>query len=255
MVPAQRQPTPDLPVQPASLPLGHGQVPGERGQQLDVLLGRVDALPVVLPHRRDLEQPARLDLGPLVGQLAGPREPRVRRQRLADLVVDVLELAEERVAAVGKHVLGRPEGEVTAGAQGLPGPSVPHGRVDPVPRGGRVHQGERPGRRPVLERRPHHLDLEARQVLPGHRGQAGAELDAGDRETAPGQRPGRLAGRAAHLEQAITRGQPGQRDQVVKQGAGIVGSDPVVALRRRVERLPQPLALLLRRHAESISHR
>jgi len=203
VVPAQRQPPPDLAVQPSPLPLRHGQVPGERAEQLDVLLGRVDALPIVLADRGDLKEPAGLDPGPVIGELAGTRLRRAGRQAFADLVVDVLDLAEERVAAVGKHVLRRPHGQVTARAQRLPGPPVTDGRVDPVPGGGRVHQAGRLGRLPVLELALYHLDRVSGQVLAGDRGQLGAELDAGDPETAPGQRAGRLAGRAPHLEQVV----------------------------------------------------
>src|SRR5690348_12489936 len=116
MVAAQRQPPPDLAVQPAALPLRHVQVPGERLEELDVLLGWIDPFPAVPKDRGDLEEPAGLDPGPVVGQLAGPPPPRrAGRQPLADLVVDVLDFLEERIAAVGKGVLGRPEGEMTAG--------------------------------------------------------------------------------------------------------------------------------------------
>jgi hypothetical protein len=82
-------------------------VTGERLEELDVLLGRIDPFPAVLTDRGDLEEPAGLDPGPVVGQLTGPRPRRAGRQPFADLVVDVLDLFEERVAAVGKGVLGR----------------------------------------------------------------------------------------------------------------------------------------------------
>ena len=238
MVAAKRQAPPDLAVQPAAFPLRHVQVPGERLEELDVLLGRIDPFPAVLTDRGDLEEPAGLDPGPLVGQLTRPRPRRAGRQPFADLVVDVLDLLEERVAAVGKGVLGRPEGEMTAGPQRLPRPLVADGGVDPVPGGGRVHQAERVRRPPLFERGPHHLNLEPGQVLPDHRGQLRAELDAGDPVAAPRQRAGRLAGRAPHLEQVVARRQAGQRDEIVVQRPGILRPDPVVPRGGRVERLP-----------------
>ena len=137
---------------------------------------------------------------------------------------------------------------MTAGPQRLPGPLVADGGIDPVPGGGRVHQAERVWRPPLLERGPHHLDLEPGQVLPGHRGQLRAELDAGDPVAAPRQRAGRLAGRAPHLEQVVARRQAGQRDEIVVQRPGILRPDPVVPRGGRVERPPQSLTILIRLH-------
>jgi hypothetical protein len=135
-------------------------VPGERLEELDVLLGRIGPFPAVLADRGDLEEPAGLDPRPVVGQLAGPLPRCTGRHPLADLVIDVLDFLEERIAVVGKGVFGRPQGEVTAGPQRLPGPLVADGGIDPVPGGGRVHQAERVQCLPLFERGPHHLDLE-----------------------------------------------------------------------------------------------
>jgi hypothetical protein len=77
-------------------------VPGERVEELDVLLGRIDPFPAVLADRGDLEEPAGLDPGPVVGQLARPRPRPIGRYPLADLVVDILDFLEERIAAVGR---------------------------------------------------------------------------------------------------------------------------------------------------------
>jgi len=200
-----------------------------------------------------LERPAGVDLVPVVREFPRPQLPRAGRQSLADLVVDVLELAEERIPARGEHVLRRPEGQVTTGPQRLPGPPVADGRVDPVPGRRRVHQAERLTRRPLLELALHHVDAEPGQVLAGQRGQAGAQFDTGDPEAAPGQRAGRLARRAPHLEQAVARRQPGHGDQVVEQGLGVVWPHPVVEHGGPVERLPQSLALILRRHPVSMT--
>jgi hypothetical protein len=246
MVPAQREPPPDLAVQPVPLPFRHGQVPGERVQQLDILLRRVDAFPVVLADGGDLEQVIRFDLA--LGKLTGAQPVRAGRHPLTDLVVDVLDLAEERVPAVGVHVFRRPGSQVAAGPQRLPGPLVADARVDPVPGGRRVHQAERFGRLPLLELVPHHLHIEPGQVPPRHRGQFGAEFHAGDAEAAPGQRTGRLARCASHLEQVIWRCQAGQGDEIIEQGLGVAGTHPVVALSGLVERLPQPLAVCLGMH-------
>ena len=212
----------------------------------------VDALPVVVADGDDLEEPARLDLGPVIGKFAGTLLPRAGRQPLPDLVVDVLDLTEERVTALGKHVSRRPDGQVTAGPQRLPGSRVTQAGVDPVPRGSRVHQSVWLTRLPFLELALHHLHRPSGQVLAGGRGQFGAELDAGDPETPPRQRAGRLPRRAPHLEQAVARREAGQGDEIIEQGLGIVGSHPVVEPSGPVERLPQLLALILSRHRASM---
>jgi hypothetical protein len=99
-----------------------------------------------------------------------------------------------------------------------------------VPGGGRVHQAGRLSRLPLLELALH--------VLPGGRGELGAELDAGDPEPAPGQRPGGLARRAPHLHQVVAGLQAGQRDEIVEQRLGIIWPHPVILFRGLVERLP-----------------
>jgi hypothetical protein len=135
-------------------------VVGERAEQLDVLLDVVDPFPVVLPDGGHLEQAAGLYLGPIIGELARPESDRTVRPPLADLVVDVLDLVEERVAPVREHVLLRPERQVPPWPQRLPGTLVPHPWVDPVPGRGREHQADRFGRPPVLEPSLHHVDVE-----------------------------------------------------------------------------------------------
>jgi hypothetical protein len=151
-------------------------VPGERAEQLDVLLGVVHPLPVVLPDPGHFEQPAGLDPGPVVFEFPRPGADRVRRHPLADLVVDLLDLLEERIAPIGEHVLGRPKRQVPAGPQRLPGPLVPHPRVDPVPGSGREYQAHRLIAGPVLEPPRYHLDVGTGQVPAGHRGELAAQL-------------------------------------------------------------------------------
>jgi hypothetical protein len=223
-------------------------VPGERVEQLDVLLGPVHPLPVVLPDSGHVEQPAGLDPGPVVFELPRPRADRVRRHSLADLVVDVLDLLEERIAAIGEHVLLRPQRQVPAGPQRLPGPPVPDTGVHPVPGRGREHQADRFVRPPILEPSLHHLDVEPSQVPAGHRGELAAQLQARETEPPPGQRQRGLSRGAPHLQQPVTRRQPGQCDQVVEERLGIIRPDPVVDLGRLVKRRPQPLSLRIGPH-------
>jgi len=54
--------------------------------------------------RDHVEEPGGLDLLPLIGQLAWSRMRRTRGQTLADGVVYLLDLIEERVAAGGKDM-------------------------------------------------------------------------------------------------------------------------------------------------------
>lgn len=95
------QPPSYLSVEPLALPVAHCDVAGEGVEQIDVPVGVVGGLPVELRDVHDLEQPACLDLASLVGQLAWPRDRGVGRQSLADLVVDLLNLGEERIPVVG----------------------------------------------------------------------------------------------------------------------------------------------------------
>src|SRR6204780_2714319 len=113
------QAPPDLAVEPFPLPVRHRDVPGERLEQRDIALGVVDLLPVEVPDMRDLEQPAGLDLVCVHGYLARARPGAIGRQPLADLVVHLLELLEERIAVVGYQVRGTPERQ---GASGAPRP-------------------------------------------------------------------------------------------------------------------------------------
>src|SRR5580704_11154015 len=260
-VPAHRmawalgQAVPDLPVEPVLLPLLHGDVAGERAEQRDVALRVVDPLPVEVPDSRHLEQPARLDLGALLPQFARAGGTLSGRLPFTDLVVDLLNLAEERVAATGKHVQGAPEREVTARAEHLPGAAVADSRIDPVPGGRRVDQVKPLARAglPLLEPPLDDLSVQAGQIPACGGGQLRAELDAGNPETAPGQRDGGLAGSAAQLQQVVAPGQPGDGDELVEELSRVVRADLLVAPRRLVERLPEPQAVLVRRHGPSLS--
>jgi hypothetical protein len=221
---------------------------GERAEQFDVLLGVVDPLPVVLADPGHLEQPAGLDPGPVVFEFPRPGANRVRRHPLADLVVDLLDLLEERIAPIGEHVPLRPKRQVPSRPQRLPGALVPHPWVDPVPRRGREHQADRFARPPVLEPFRYHFDIEPSQVPAGDRGELAAQLQAGDTEPAPGQRQRGLARGAPDFQQPVPGRQPGQRDQVLEQGLGVIGPDPVVDPGRLVKRLPEPFPLSISLH-------
>ncbi len=250
-----RQAPADLAEQPVPLPVRHGQVTGERAEQRDVLLGGVDPFPVVLADLDHLEPTAGLDPGPVIGELPRPVPRRACGQSLADLVVDVLDLAEERIAAFREHVFLRPQGQVTAGTKRPPGLLVPDARVHPVPRRGREDQADRPIGRPVLEPSLDDLHRESGQVPARGGRELGAEFDTGDAEAPPGQREGRLARAAPHLEQVIAGLEPGEGHEVVEQGFGIVRACPIVEFRGPIERLPQPLALAVARHPASIPPR
>src|SRR5260370_42708251 len=136
------EPAPDLAIQAVTFRRVHGDMTGERVEQPDVLLGGVADLPVEMPYGHILEPPAAHDLGRVVGQLARPGPARARREPLAELVVDVLDLTEGRITAVREHVRGAPHGKVPAGAQHLPGPLVTHGGGDPAPRGRGAHSAQ-----------------------------------------------------------------------------------------------------------------
>src|SRR5258708_5657389 len=218
------KPAPDLAVQAVTFRRGHGDVTGERVEQPDVLLGAVADFPVEVAYGHILEQAAAHDLTGIVGQLARPGP--VRRDPLADLVVDVLDVTEERITAIGEHVRGAPHREVPAGAQHLPGPLIPHRRVDPVPGGRGEHEVEaafgcwRPALEGALD------DLHAGkpgEVLPSHRGQPGSDLDAGDPKAAPGQRDRGLARGAPDFQQPVTGPEVRQAHQLVVQLFRVIG--------------------------------
>ena len=176
----------------------------------------------------------------------GPR-PDPRAERLADLVVDGLDLLEERVAGGRQHVHRRPERQVPAGAQELPRPAVAHRRIDPVPRGGgddRVVR-RRVGRPPRLEVRLDDLDVgEPGQIAAGGGREGGPELDAGELQAAGRERARRLARGAADLEHPIALGEAGAAAELVKEGPRVLGPRPVVPVGGRVEGRPQRLALV-----------
>src|SRR5439155_24790944 len=95
---------------------------------------------------------------------------------------------------------------------------------------------------PAFERRHVDLDVEWLEVEARPLGELCAELDADDGVAALEERAGRLAGRAADLEQAVAGLEIGQRLEVVEQGRRIGRPGRVVEVRDRVERAPQHLA-------------
>ena len=137
---------------------------------------------------------------------------------LADLVVHLLDLGEERIEAVGERVQRAPEREVAAGAQQPVRLRVAQrsGRSSATP--SRRRRGRSSGVAvPRLERR----DVDRRPA--GRRGSGARARRVARRarrrrrEAALEQRPRRLAGRAADLEQPRARLEPGERDQVVEE--------------------------------------
>jgi hypothetical protein len=227
----------------------------ERVQQVDVALRVVHRFPVVLLDVDDLEEAAGLDLVAVVVQLLRPRHCGVGREGLADLVIDLLQLVEERVAVVGDHVARPPQREVAARLQGVGRPAVAHSGVDPVPRGRGEDQRERFAHRgPVLEACLDHLDVLAHQVRPRGRREGSARLDAGDAEPALRERTGRLAGGAADLQQARACRQTGDPEKVVVKLARIVRPSSLIQLRRSIERRRQTLAFVVRGHRPSLPH-
>lgn len=96
---AEGEATTDLAEKALPLPSSHGDVIRERAEQIDVTVGVVDGLPVVLADVDHLEPARALDLVAVVGQFAWPGSDGIGRGPFANLVVDLLELLEERVAS------------------------------------------------------------------------------------------------------------------------------------------------------------
>src|SRR4029453_13972327 len=119
-----RETSADVAVEAVSLPVLHGDVSRERTEQVDVALGVVDGLPVVLRDIDNLEQPAGLDLATVVTQLLRPWQRGIGRKGLANLVIDLLELLEERIAAIGDDVPRTPHREVAPGLEDIGGLAI-----------------------------------------------------------------------------------------------------------------------------------
>src|SRR5579884_1708166 len=226
----------DLAVEVLALCLLHRDVPRERVQQRQVRVGVVGDLPDVAPHLHVAEVAALDDPRRVVGHLVGRRRWAGLVVALADGVVDVLDLGEERVEARRKAVMGGPEREVTAGTQEAMRLRIADRGIDPVP--GRRGVDEVEAARlplPLLERAAVHLDVETRERSPRMRGERLAELDADDPEAALGERPRRLAGGAADLEQPVARLEAGERDEVVEELGRVRRARRVVLLGHGVE--------------------
>ena len=181
------------------------------------------------------------------------------REALADLVVHVLDLPEERVTAVGKDVRGFPERQVAVRLQQFPRRSIAAGGVDPVPGRGREDQAEHPWPRrlPVLDVGVDDGDLrEGREVAPGLRGEGGAKLHRGDREPAPREGECRLAGAAADLQDLVrVRRETRQAGQRVVERFRVVGPRLVVPRRDGVEGLPEPFPVVGGAHSTDLTRR
>jgi hypothetical protein len=123
----------DLAVQAVALRGPHGDVARERVEQAEVRRGVVANLPIEAANEDGLEQPGAFDLVTVVREFLWPPPSRIRWQPLADLVVEVLDLARERIAAFREHVRCAPKRKVAPRAQQLPSPRVARRRIKPVP--------------------------------------------------------------------------------------------------------------------------
>ncbi len=129
-----------------------------------------------------------------------------------------------------------PEREVPARPKESVSLAVANGGIDPVPGGGRVDEIERFRLAfPRLEGRDVDLGGQAREVLARAGRELRSQLDADNAKAAREQRPRRLAGRAADLEQARARLELRERDQVVEELLRIIRPRGVVLFGRRVE--------------------
>src|SRR5439155_14412925 len=99
----------DLAVEARALRSVHGDMAREGVEQSDVLVSGVELLPDVPPHPDLVEETALLDLGGVIGHVRRPSRRPFAVPALADRVVDVLDLGEERVEPGGKRMLGAPE--------------------------------------------------------------------------------------------------------------------------------------------------
>ncbi len=241
---AQRQPPPDLAVEPVPLPLCHRDVTGERVEQADILRRCVADLPAEAPQSHVGEQAGGLDLGGEVRECLRRGVGPALRQSLTDLVVDVLDVAEERVAVRRDHVDPFPEGQVAAGPQQLPRLAVPDLRVDPVPRGRGEDQVECRvgGRAPGLEvRGDHRHPLEPGEIAPCLAGERRAQFHASDLKTAPRERDRRLPAGTADLEEPGTRFERGHGHESVEQFFRVLRTRLLIERRRALECRPQLL--------------
>ena len=96
---ATADPLPHLRVEERSLRRLHRQMPRERLEKCDVLVRRVAGLPQVAAHFNVLEEAGRLELRSLIGDQLRRRRRPLAVPALADRVVHVLDLGEERVEA------------------------------------------------------------------------------------------------------------------------------------------------------------
>jgi hypothetical protein len=152
---------------------------------------------------------------------------------LADLVVDGLDLREERIGVVGKRVLRAPEGELPAGSQHPMGFPVRSGRIDPVPRRRGIDELVRLVLAiPVLERDDVDVEWATGQGDARLLGEVRPQLHSDNGESAIEERSCRLAGRAADLEQAGARFELAQRYQVIEELVRIGGARSVMETRR-----------------------
>src|SRR5215204_3087107 len=137
---------------------------------------------------------------------------------LTESVVDMLDLAEERVKAVRKCVLGAPEGQVPSRSQHGVSLRVADFRVDPVPGGRGINQVEALGlARPGFEGGDVYLGRHTSELATGYVGEPRAQLDTDNRDATFENRPGRLACAAADLESAVVLLQASKSEEVCEE--------------------------------------
>jgi hypothetical protein len=138
---------------------------GKGVEERDVLVTRVRRLPDVAPDLDVLEEATGLDFCRVVLDLARPKWWPLAGVALADRVVGLLDLAEERIEPFWESMGRAPERQVTTVAKKLMRFAIPDRRVDPVPGGGAIDEVERAAPAgPCLERRDMDLCRKAGQI-------------------------------------------------------------------------------------------
>jgi len=130
------QPNSDLIEKLVPLPIFHKDVPGEGFEKFNVLVRTINAFPIEMSNVNNFEQTAFLDLFSVLVQFpgAGPVVI-IYRFTFADLVINGLDFAKERVSPNRKNVVCVPKCQMSAGAKDLPCFFVLYFGINPFPSG------------------------------------------------------------------------------------------------------------------------